>query len=115
MAGPSSADATERRLAELDRQVERGSRFTHASLEKGFNRLTQAEILLAELVAALDARGLVPAGELGVSLMDEDPPTPEPSPEAPPEHATRPEHGDRSQRILLAEHRGQGRRPRRGR
>ena len=115
MAGPSSADATERRLAELDRQVERGSRFTHASLEKGFNRLTQAEILLAELVAALDARGLVPAGELGVSLVDEDPPTPEPQSRGAaracdPSRTRGPITAD-----LLAEHRGQGRRPRRGR
>lgn len=99
MAGPR-ADATDLRLAELDRQVERGSRFTHAALEKGFNRLAQAEVLLAELVAALDARGVVPAGELGVSLVDEErPPKPEPPPVPPPETSANPEQGRRSQRI----------------
>jgi Fe-S-cluster containining protein len=55
-------------LAELDRQVERGSLFTQATLQKGFERINGMEALLAELIRALTARGLVTEEDIGVTL-----------------------------------------------
>lgn len=68
------------RLDELDRQVERGSLFTQATLQRGFRRIGDAEDLLVNLVRALTARGLVSEEELGVAMTAEetvDPPAPE--------------------------------------
>jgi Fe-S-cluster containining protein len=55
-------------VAELDRQVERGSFFTQAVLQRGFSRLDQAETLLTRLVDALAARGLVDPEDLGYTV-----------------------------------------------
>jgi len=55
-------------LAELDRQIERGSLFTQATLQRGFRRIGDAETLLVNLVRALTAKGLVSEEELGVAL-----------------------------------------------
>lgn len=55
-------------LAELDRQIERGSLFTQATLQRGFRRIGDAETLLFNLVRALTAKGLVSEDELGVAL-----------------------------------------------
>ena len=60
------------RLAELDRQVERGSLFTQASLERNFRRLGQAESVLGQLIEALAARGVVTPEELGVNVVNGD-------------------------------------------
>ncbi len=59
-------------VVELDRQVERGSLFTQAALERSFRRIGDAESTLAELVRALDARGVVSAEELGFSMTPSD-------------------------------------------
>lgn len=55
-------------VAELDRQVERGSFFTQAVLQRGFSRLEQAETLLTRLVDVLAAQGLVEPEELGFAV-----------------------------------------------
>jgi Fe-S-cluster containining protein len=55
-------------VAELDRQVERGSFFTQAVLQRGFSRLEQAETLLTRLVDVLAARGVVEPEELGFAV-----------------------------------------------
>jgi Fe-S-cluster containining protein len=57
-------------LAELNRQVERGSLFTQATLQRGFERLGEAERLINTLTMALIAKGLVTTEELGVSLEE---------------------------------------------
>ncbi len=62
--------ASRAELLELDRQLERGSLFTQASLERSIHRLGQAESLITDLVTALDARGVVSVQELGVHLDD---------------------------------------------
>jgi Fe-S-cluster containining protein len=59
-------------LDELDRQVERGSLFTQATLQRGFRRIGDAEELLVSLVRALTARGLVSEDELGVAVSAAD-------------------------------------------
>ena len=63
---PAPADAPADALAELDRQMERGSLFTQAVLQRGFSRIEQAESLLLRLVDVLGARGIVAAEELGL-------------------------------------------------
>jgi Fe-S-cluster containining protein len=55
-------------VAELDRQVERGSFFTQAVLQRGFSRLDKAETLLTRLVDVLTAHELVDPEELGYVL-----------------------------------------------
>ena len=55
-------------VAELDRQVERGSFFTQAVLQRGFSRIEQTETLLTRLVDLLAARGVVEPEELGFAL-----------------------------------------------
>lgn len=55
-------------VAELDRQVERGSFFTQAVLQRGFSRLEQAETLLTRLVDVLATRGVVEPEELGFAV-----------------------------------------------
>ena len=60
--------ASQVQLDELDRQIERGSLFTQATLQRGFRRIGDAETLLLNLVRALTARGLVSEDELGVAL-----------------------------------------------
>jgi Fe-S-cluster containining protein len=59
-------------LAELDRQVERGSLFTQATLQRGFARIEGAEVLLAAVVRALAAKGVVSPEELGVTFEEDD-------------------------------------------
>ncbi len=63
--------ASRTELLELDRQLERGSLFTQASLERSIHRLRQAESLMADLVTALDAKGVVSVQELGVRFADQ--------------------------------------------
>lgn len=62
------ADLVVSAVAELDRQVERGSFFTQAVLQRGFSRLEAAETLLTRLVDVLASRGLVDPEELGFAL-----------------------------------------------
>lgn len=57
-------------LEELDRQVERGSLFTQATLERAFRRIGNAEGLLSRLVEQLLVAGVVTADDLGVALED---------------------------------------------
>lgn len=57
-------------IEELDRQVERGSLFTQATLERAFRRIGNAEGLLSRLVEQLLARGVVSADDLGVIMED---------------------------------------------
>ncbi len=66
--GTGIAELVASAVAELDRQVERGSFFTQAVLQRGFSRLDQAETLLTRLVDALAARGLVDPEELGYTV-----------------------------------------------
>jgi Fe-S-cluster containining protein len=60
-------------VAELDRQMERGSFFTQAVLQRGFSRLEQAETLLTRLVDVLATQGVVDPEELGFSVSAEGP------------------------------------------
>src|SRR5437016_6598076 len=55
-------------VAELDRQVERGSFFTQAVFQRGFTRLEQVESLLTRLVDVLAAQGVIAPEELGFGL-----------------------------------------------
>ncbi|MDQ4098381.1 MAG: YkgJ family cysteine cluster protein [Actinomycetota bacterium] len=64
--------ASRGQLAELDRQVERGSLFTQATLQRGFRRIDEAESLVAAMIRALTAKGIVSEEELGVVLHDND-------------------------------------------
>jgi len=57
-------------VAELDRQVQRGSYFTQATLERSFSRLNNAEALLSRLIEQLVTNGLMTEDELGISLED---------------------------------------------
>lgn len=59
-------------LAELNRQVERGSLFTQATLQRGFERIGETEKLIGALTMALIAKGVVSAEELGVSVEPDD-------------------------------------------
>jgi Fe-S-cluster containining protein len=51
-------------VEELERQVERGSMFTQAVLQKSFTRLSLVEAVVGELVDTLTEKGVVSAGEL---------------------------------------------------
>lgn len=62
-------------LAELDRQVQRGSLFAQAVFQRGFSRIEATETLLFRLVEALGERGVVTPDELG---LVEDVPAPDP-------------------------------------
>ena len=64
--------ASRSQLAELDRQLERGSLFTQATLQRGFRRIDEAEMLLVSLVRALATKGLISEAELGVQLSESD-------------------------------------------
>jgi Fe-S-cluster containining protein len=59
-------------LDALDRQVERGSLFTQATLQRSFQRLDGAEMLLAAVVRALHDKGLLSADELGVTFEEDE-------------------------------------------
>jgi Fe-S-cluster containining protein len=69
-------------LAELDRQVERGSQFTQAVIQRSFWRLSTAEELLTRLVNVLEERGVVDAVvDLGFEpASDDDDADDEPAP-----------------------------------
>jgi Fe-S-cluster containining protein len=60
-------------LEELNRQVERGSLFTQATLQKGFERIEGTEQLLGAVIRALTLKGVVSAEELGVTIEELDP------------------------------------------
>jgi len=68
----SESYASLTQLGELDRQVERGSLFTQATLQRSMQRIEGAEMLLAAVVRSLTAKGVVSAEELGVSFEDDD-------------------------------------------
>jgi Fe-S-cluster containining protein len=51
-------------LDELERQVERGSMFTQAVMQKGFTRLSLVEAMVGELVDTLVSQGVVAPGDL---------------------------------------------------
>lgn len=61
-------------FAELNRQVERGSLFTQATLQRGFERIAESEKFISTLTMALIAKGIVTAEELAVTIerVDED-------------------------------------------
>jgi Fe-S-cluster containining protein len=63
--GTGRAELALAALAELDRQLERGSFFNQAVFQRGFSRLEQVETLLARLVDVLSAQGVVAPDELG--------------------------------------------------
>jgi Fe-S-cluster containining protein len=71
-APPTPADARPRDAAvrELQRQVERGSLFTHTALGESFVRLGEMQALLHGLTDALLARGVVGEPELGASIAN---------------------------------------------
>lgn len=77
--------ASRSQLAELDRQLERGSLFTQATLQRGFRRIDEAETLLVSLVRALAAKGLVSEDEIGVHLADAEPAEPDLEPDTAPD------------------------------
>lgn len=56
---------------ELERQVERGSMFTQAVLQKAFNRLSLLELRVQELTDAAVTRGVVPPDALPVAAEAE--------------------------------------------
>ena len=64
-------------VAALDRQVERGSLFTQAVLQRAFLRLADAESILTRLVDVLAARNLLDPEELGVTVSEPEPPEPD--------------------------------------
>ena len=64
--------ASRAQLAELDRQIERGSLFTQATLQRGFRRLGTAEALLVGLLEALTAKGVLTEEEVDRILSDDD-------------------------------------------
>jgi Fe-S-cluster containining protein len=70
-------------LADLERQIQRGSLFTQAALDRLVGRLAGAESYLSELVGLLKARGLLAEGDLSVEDEDEDSEQPSSSGEAP--------------------------------
>lgn len=51
-------------LAELERQVERGSMFTQAVFQKSFSRLSTVEAMVHELLSVLEEKGVVSADDL---------------------------------------------------
>lgn len=59
-------------VAELDRQLERGSLFTQAVFQRGFQRIDHAESLLAGLIEVLAAKGVISPGEVGVAFAGEE-------------------------------------------
>jgi Fe-S-cluster containining protein len=65
-----SAETLRSVVAELDRQVERGSLFTQAALHRGFVRLNEAEHLLGRLIEALADKGVVSPEELGLETAN---------------------------------------------
>lgn len=65
----------ERELAELDRQVVRGSQFNQAVLQRLSWRLSGAEALLGRLVEALAVRGLLDPAAVGLAEEGPDGPT----------------------------------------
>lgn len=74
-------------VAELDRQVERGSLFTQAALERSFRRLNNAEALLSRVIDRLVVNGIMTEDESDVSLEDADD-EPPPDAEDPPPPAS---------------------------
>lgn len=76
--------ASRSQLAELDRQLERGSLFTQATLQRGFQRIDDAETLLVSLVRALATKGLITEAEVGVRLSE--PPIREAEPDTDADH-----------------------------
>lgn len=58
------APPPERALEELERQVERGSVFTNAVLQRGFARLDHLETYLSALIDVLEAKGVASTQEL---------------------------------------------------
>lgn len=67
----SYESAVDVRVAELDRQVERGSLFTQAVFQRGFRRIDHAETLLAGLIEVLAAKGVISPDEVGVAFAGE--------------------------------------------
>lgn len=63
--GPATAKALASTVAALDRQLERGSLFTQAALQRGFLRIDETETLLLRLVELLAAKGVVAPEEIG--------------------------------------------------
>jgi Fe-S-cluster containining protein len=59
-------------LDELNRQIERGSLFTQATLQRSFTRLDTLESVVMALVDALSSRGVVSHDELGIAVVDDD-------------------------------------------
>ena len=61
-------------VAELDRQLERGSLFTQAVFQRGFQRIDHAETLLAGLIEVLAAKGVLSPQEVWVAFAGDDDP-----------------------------------------
>ncbi len=84
-AATESTYASAAQLSELDRQLQRGSLFTQATMQRGFERIGNAEGLIAVLMRTLIEKGVVSADELGVTIEGDDAPQMDPSPMAPDE------------------------------
>ncbi|MFI5040818.1 MAG: YkgJ family cysteine cluster protein [Acidimicrobiales bacterium] len=79
------------RITELDRQVQRGSMFTQAVLQRTSQRVSEAEAILARVIDQLAGRGLLDPEAMG--LMADEPVAPDGAdepPELPPPSVTWP-------------------------
>jgi len=61
-------------IAELDRQVQRGSMFTQAALQRTSRRISETEAILAGVIDQLAGRGLLDPGAMGLCAEEEEPP-----------------------------------------
>jgi Fe-S-cluster containining protein len=69
--GSRQPDAVQVAVAALDRQIERGSFFTQAALQRGFARINQAETVLTRLVEVLADKDLLAPEEVGFTAADD--------------------------------------------
>jgi Fe-S-cluster containining protein len=60
-------------IAELDRQVQRGSMFTQAVLQRTSVRISETEAILAGVIDQLAERGLLDPGAIGLCAEEEPP------------------------------------------
>lgn len=58
-------------LDELDRQIQRGSLFTQAVLQRTSQRVSETEVVLAKVIDSLVERGVLDPAELGLTAADD--------------------------------------------
>ena len=57
---------------ELDRQIQRGSLFTQAVLQRTSQRVSETEVILTKIIDALAERGILDPADLGLAAEDVD-------------------------------------------